>query len=264
MHLGNRSMTSGVARVPRFHDRAYPHAASVAPDIAMEVELFRMLPWLFGRHRAPRGRGANRNQCRRVTSSRLTGVALFIASIGVAALVVANKRGIDHLLAASGWFAIPIAIVVFGSLAAAPFTVLDGIGISYGVLFGPFVGALVNAAGLALGAVLGYFLARRTSKLLKIDAEIERLPAWVRRFRVGSSLFLIVLRVVPGVGNTAATQIAASLRVPLWRQVYTMCLVTVPLFTAYAFAGHGVSTYVQQHIVVPAEHFVERHRRERR
>lgn len=195
-----------------------------------------------------------------MTASRVAGVALFAVSVALAALVVAEKRGIDHLLAVSGWFAIPIAVVIFGLLAAAPFTVLDGIGISFGVIFGPLIGALVNAAGLALGAVLGYFLAQRTSKLLAITGEIDHLPAWVRRYRVGSPLFLILLRVVPGVGNTAATQIAASLRVPLWRQVYTMCIVTVPLFTLYAVAGHGVSTYVQDHILVPAEHYAARHR----
>ena len=194
-----------------------------------------------------------------MTKSRLIGIALFAMSIALAALVIANRRGVDHVLAASGWFAIPVAIIVFGLLAAAPFTVLDGLGISYGVLFGPVAGALVCADGLALGAILGYILARRTSKLLSIDAEIDHLPAWVRRFQVGSPLFLIVLRVIPGVGNTAATQIAASLRVPLLRQVYTMCIVTVPLFTVYAFAGHGVSTYVQQHIIVPAEHYAQRH-----
>ena len=58
-----------------------------------------------------------------------------------------------------------------------------------GVIFGPVQGSLVNAAGIVCAAIAGYYVALRTSSLLELDKTIERLPAWVRHFRIGSFAF---------------------------------------------------------------------------
>lgn len=193
------------------------------------------------------------------TASNIAGILIFVASFALAAYVVANKNGVDQLLEGVGPFRIPLAILIFAVVASAPFSVTDALAVSNGVLFGPWIGSLVNAAGIVLAAVAGYYIARRTSKLLEIDRQIERLPRWVRRFQVGSPMFLIVVRLLPGMGGTIATQTAASLRVPLWRQVYTMSLAAIPLCTILAFGGHAVSDYVERDVVVPAQHYVDRH-----
>lgn len=190
---------------------------------------------------------------------RLLGVAIFAASFALAAYVVANKSGVEHLLAAVGPFRIPLAVLIFAIVASAPFSVTDALAVSNGVLFGPWLGAAVNAAGLVLAAILGYAIAERTSKLLNIERQIARLPAWVRRFEIGSPAFLIAVRLIPGMGGTIATQTAAALRVPLWRQIYTMCAVTVPVCTLLAFGGHAVSTYVETHVIQPAERYAAKH-----
>lgn len=183
--------------------------------------------------------------------SRLLGVALLTLSFAIAAAVIANKHAIASLLAGAGLGAYPIAIGVFALVAAAPFSVTDALAVSNGVLFGPIVGSLVNAAGLVLGALLGYFIALHTSRLLDLDSQIRRLPAWVHRFRVGSPVFLILVRIIPGIGGTLATQLAAALRVPLLRHVVTFCIVTIPFCTLLAFGGNAISTYVHQHILSP-------------
>jgi uncharacterized membrane protein YdjX (TVP38/TMEM64 family) len=190
---------------------------------------------------------------------KLLGFAIFAASFGVAAFVVADKHAIDGFLASAGWATIPLSIVLFALVASAPFSVTDALAVSNGVLFGPWVGSLVNACGLVCAAILGYIIARRTSKLWHLEDELAKLPDWTKRFEVGSPLFLIIVRAIPGVGGTIATQTAAALRVPLFRQIYTMCAVTVPVCTLLAFGGHAISTYVHQHIVLPAEGYAQRH-----
>jgi uncharacterized membrane protein YdjX (TVP38/TMEM64 family) len=191
--------------------------------------------------------------------ARVLGIALLVFSFALAAAVIANKHAIDSLLAGAGLGAYPIAIGVFALVAAAPFSVTDALAVSNGVLFGPIVGSLVNAVGLVLGALLSYYVARRTSSLLDIECQMGHLPAWVNRFRVGSPVFLILVRIIPGVGGTLATQIAAALQIPLMRHVVTFCIVTIPFCTLLAFGGNAISTYVERHIVAPAEGYATRH-----
>jgi uncharacterized membrane protein YdjX (TVP38/TMEM64 family) len=192
-------------------------------------------------------------------AQRLAGVAIFAASCALAAFVVANKHGVDHMLTAVGPFRIPLAVLIFAIVASAPFSVTDALAISNGVLFGPWKGSLVNALGLALAAVIGYAVARRTSKLLDIESQVQRLPAWIKRLQIGSPAFLMAVRCIPGMGGTIATQTAAAMRVGLWRQIYTMCAVTIPVCTILAFSGHFVSKYVEVHIVRPAERYASNH-----
>ena len=190
---------------------------------------------------------------------KLLGFVIFAASFAVAAFVVADKHAIDRVLQSAGFATIPLSVVLFALVASAPFSVTDALAVSNGVLFGPWIGAAVNAAGLVLAAILGYVIARRTSALWNLEKELEKLPAWTKRFEVGSPLFLIIVRAIPGIGGTIATQTAAALRVPMLRQIYTMCAVTVPICTALAFGGHAISQYVTQHIVAPAEGYAHRH-----
>jgi uncharacterized membrane protein YdjX (TVP38/TMEM64 family) len=144
-------------------------------------------------------------------------------------------------------------------VAAAPFSVTDALAVSNGVLFGPWLGSAVNTAGLVLAAILGYLLALRTSELLNIEEQVTKLPGWARRFEIGSPMFLIAVRIIPGMGGTIATQTAAAMRVPMWRQIYTMLIVTVPVCTALAFGGNALSSYLDRHFVQPAERYVKRH-----
>jgi uncharacterized membrane protein YdjX (TVP38/TMEM64 family) len=190
---------------------------------------------------------------------RLEAALIFAASFALAAFVVAKKPEVEHLLHVLGIAKFPLAIVIFAVVASAPFSVTDALAIMNGVLFGPLVGSLVNAAGLVLAAVIGYVVALRTSKLLDIEGTVQKLPAWVRHFKIGSPMFLIVVRIIPGLGGTIATQTAAALRVPIWRQIYTMCAIAVPICTALAVGGDALSNFIDDHIMEPAHAYAEKH-----
>jgi uncharacterized membrane protein YdjX (TVP38/TMEM64 family) len=190
---------------------------------------------------------------------RFEAVAILFASFALAAFVVARRPQVEHALVALGWFAAPLAVLVFAIVASAPFSVTDALAIMNGVLFGPWLGSLINAVGLVCAAILGYVVALRTSDAFDVKGSVERLPAWARRFQIGSPMFLIVVRIIPGLGGTIATQTAAALRVPIFRQIYTMCIVAVPICTVLAIFGDAASEYIDARFVAPTRAFAERH-----
>ncbi len=145
----------------------------------------------------------------------------------------------------------PLAIGLFTLVASAPFSVTDALAVMNGVIFGPLWGSVVNAVGLVFAALVGYALARRTSHLLDLHNNIDRLPRWVKRFRVGSPAFLLTLRIIPGLGGTLATQIAAAYKIPIFVHVWTMCAIAIPICTLLAIFGDRASAsahaYYQAH-----------------
>jgi uncharacterized membrane protein YdjX (TVP38/TMEM64 family) len=177
---------------------------------------------------------------------------VFLTSFALAACVIKFKVHVEAFLSTIGpWVAYPLAIVIFTVVASAPFSVTDALAIMNGVIFGPLWGSLVNAFGLVFAALAGYGIARRTSHLLDLDQNIQKLPAWVRRFKVGSPAFLITLRIIPGLGGTMATQIAAAFRVPVFVHVWTMCAIAIPICTILAIFGdrasYAVHAYYMEH-----------------
>jgi len=198
---------------------------------------------------------------------RLEAALIFTVSFALAAFVVAKKPEVEHLLGVLGISRYPLAVLVFAVVASAPFSVTDALAIMNGVIFGPWVGSLVNAVGIVVAAVIGYVVALRTSRLLDIEGTVARLPSWVRHFKIGSPAFLIVVRIIPGLGGTIATQTAAALRVPIWRQIYTMSAIAIPICTALAVGGDVLSNYIDarwEQASAYAErhhvHFPHRHR----
>ena len=190
---------------------------------------------------------------------RVEAVGILFASFALAAVVVSHRSWVEQVLHQLGPFAMPLAIVVFAVVASAPFSVTDALAIMNGVLFGPVWGSVVNAVGLVLAAIIGYVVALRTSAAFDVKKNVERLPRWARHFQIGSPMFLIAVRVIPGLGGTIATQTAAALRVPIFRQIYTMCAVAIPICTVLAVFGHAASDYIDAHVVEPTQAFAEKH-----
>ena len=176
---------------------------------------------------------------------RIEAALVFLTSFALAAFVIRYKTHVEAMLSTIGPFvAYPLAIVIFTLVASAPFSVTDALAIMNGAIFGPLWGSVVNAIGLALAAMLGYTIARRTSHLLDLHNNIEHLPPWVKRFRVGSPAFLLTLRIIPGLGGTLATQIAAAYKIPMFVHVWTMCAIAIPICTLLAIFGDRVSASV--------------------
>ena len=172
---------------------------------------------------------------------------MLAASFTVAALVIRFQPAVEAEIRSLGALAYPLAIAVFALVASAPFSVTDALAIMNGALFGPLWGSVVNAIGLVIAALLGYWINRHASQMLDLDAYLERLPGWVKRFPVGSPAFLLSVRVIPGFGGTVATASAAAFRIPVWVHVWTMCAIAVPICTALAIFGDRVTVLVHSY-----------------
>jgi uncharacterized membrane protein YdjX (TVP38/TMEM64 family) len=191
----------------------------------------------------------------------LEAIAIFAGSFFLAAIVVYNRAAVQDYLWSVGWPAYPIAILLMTIVASAPFSVTDALAVMNGIIFGPLVGSIINAVGIVFAAILAYFLALRTSKLLDIAERVERLPGWIKRWPVASPMFLVLVRILPGIGGTVATQTAAAYRIPVWTQVWTMSVVAIPICTLLAVFGDSVADYVHAHVTTPVKTYVIEHSR---
>ena len=181
---------------------------------------------------------------RRSPLRKLGGLGLLVLSFALAALVIRFQPHIEHLIRSIGGWAYPMAVIVFAVVASAPFSVTDALAVMNGAIFGPLWGSIINAVGLVFAAMLGYWVNRHATHLLDLDAYLKRLPAWMHRFKVGSPMFLICVRIIPGFGGTVATATAAVMRVPIFRQIYTMCAIAIPICTLLAIGGNRVTIWV--------------------
>jgi uncharacterized membrane protein YdjX (TVP38/TMEM64 family) len=179
-------------------------------------------------------------------------------SFALAAFVVYHRGDVQDLLWDLGWIAYPCALVLMTLVASAPFSVTDALAIMNGVIFGPLAGSLINAGGLIIAAVVSYMIALRTNKLLDVEQRLERLPLWIKRWPIASPMFLVLVRLLPGVGGTLATQTAAAYRVSLWTQIWTKCVVAVPIATVLAVFGDSAADYVHR-ITQPVRTYVIQH-----
>jgi uncharacterized membrane protein YdjX (TVP38/TMEM64 family) len=173
-------------------------------------------------------------------------LGLLLASFALAALVIRYQPYVEHhiLRPIGPKVAIPLATVLFALVASAPFSVTDALAIMNGVVFGRFWGSVIDVVGIVGAGVIGYWVNRHATHLLDLHKALDKLPAWVKRFRVGSPVFLIVVRVIPGFGGTVATATAAAMRVPLWIHVLTMSAVAIPVCVLLTIFGDQVTTIV--------------------
>lgn len=192
---------------------------------------------------------------------------MLVFSFGLAFLVIHYQPAIQLYISSIRGVAYPIAIAIFALVASAPFSVTDAIAIMNGSLFGPLWGSVVNALGLVLAAILGYYINKHASHLLDLEKTLERLPSWAKRFKVGSPAFLLSVRIIPGLGGTLATSVAATFKVPLFVHVWTMCAIAIPICTLLAIFGDRVTVFIHEseHKVITRGHeFYERHKFHRR
>jgi len=190
---------------------------------------------------------------------RLLAVAIMVASFAVAYLVIRFQPLVDHYIRHVGALAYPLAIVVFVAVASAPFSMTDALAVMNGSIFGPVWGSILNAVGLVIASMIGYWINRRASHLLDLEAALERLPHWVKRFPIGSPAFLLSVRIIPGFGGTIATATAATFRVPLWVHMWTFCAIAIPICTVLAIFGDRATVFVHEY-QGRAHDYIEHHR----
>ncbi len=172
---------------------------------------------------------------------KVAALALLLASFALAYWVIRDQPHVAHEIRTIGPLAYPLAVAVFVVVASAPFSMTDALAVMNGAIFGPVKGTLVDVFGLVGAALLGYWINAHASNVFRVQEYLHRLPAWVKRFPVGSPAFLLAVRVIPGLGGTVATATAAAFRVPVWVHVWTMCAIAVPICALLTIFGDRVT-----------------------
>ena len=88
-------------------------------------------------------------------------------------------------------------------------------------------------------ALIQYRLARRVGEQADLEAKLDRLPAWLRRFPVGHPAFLIMGRWVP-LGGPLTNVAAGAFAVPLRRFAWCAALGYAPEAALNAAIGAGL------------------------
>lgn len=178
---------------------------------------------------------------RRVLRSR--GLQSALGAVLVGALVIAwvhAEGGPEGIRARYGVAApalwIPMQTIVHVTPLGdfVPWAVLNG------SMFGLWLGALTTWLSWLGSASVQYAIGRRTAQDLGWEAQVARLPAWLRQFPLGHPLFLIVGRAFPlmaGPINVAA----GAARVSPWR--FAWCTAVGVLPPALFLAGVGVGIF---------------------
>lgn len=198
----------------------------------------------------------------------MAGLGLLLLSFALAALAIRFQPLVEHYIRTIGpQIAVPLATVVFAIVASAPFSVTDALAIMNGAIFGPFWGSIINAVGIVAAGAIGYWINRHASRLMDLESALDRLPHWVKRFKIGSPMFLIAVRIIPGFGGTVATASAAALRVPIWIHILCMSVVAIPVCTVLAIFGdraveviHGYESRAHMYILRHRPHWRLHHR----
>ncbi len=132
-----------------------------------------------------------------------------------------------------------VAIAVYAVLGASlvpsePLTVLIG------ALFGPLIATFIATFGNMLAALVEYYIGRRVGFATDFEKNRQNLPFGLNRFPVESPVFLILGRMVPGVGPKLVSFLGGVYQVPLFRYLWTAAIPTAIGAAIFAFGGFGI------------------------
>ncbi len=156
------------------------------------------------------------------------GVERWVSSIG----------GPEVLTERNGPLAPLVMVGVQAALGAAPFP-SELVALASAAAYGWVAGSLITWAGWTIASMIQYVLARRSAEDAALEARVERLPAWLRRFPIDHAVFLISVRWLP-MGFHLANLAAGVRRVHPLRQLWIAALGSIPGAILWAGVGAGV------------------------
>lgn len=187
----------------------------------------------------------------RPVRSRLGRAARFLCRPGplfVVAFLVASSllwqwvRGIggpEALIERYGLVAPLVMVAIQAALSAAPVP-SELFALASAATYGWAAGSVMTWAGWTIGSMIQYGLARRGAADVSLDAQVARVPKWLRRFPLEHPAFLVCVRWAP-MGFHLANVAAGVRRVPATRQLWIAALGSIPGAILWAGIGAGVS-----------------------
>ncbi len=154
-------------------------------------------------------------------------------------LVSREMNAIRTFIAASGWWGLLVAVLLYGLLGLSPIP-SEPLTVLLGTIFGPLNATLAAGFGNLLAALVEYYLGTHLGAVADFQARKQHLPLGLGRLPVDSPLFLLGARMMPGYGPKLVSLIGGVYRVPIWRYLWTAAIPTFIGAAIFAYGGTGL------------------------
>lgn len=182
------------------------------------------------------------------TPALLRSPALYL-TLGLFLVAIAATRWIDAIGGfgeVRGHFglAAPVASVCLHALLNVSPLPGDVVAVANGALYGfaPAVG--LNWLGWFIAAFVQFSIGRRAAKDFELQEQMQKLPAFLRRFPVEHPAYLLLARLLPWAGGHVTTWIPGAAGVRLSRFAWCTAVAIVPASIGFALVGVGATRWL--------------------
>lgn len=185
------------------------------------------------------GRGLGHNALGRAAASRGLRLLAVVLAGGWLVLEALEAAGGPAAIRSrhglwAGAFLVPVQTV----LALVPIP-SELVAVPTASIYGFWLGAGLIWLGWVAATPIRYAIGRRVTRDLEIEAGLERLPGWLRRFPVGHAAFLVFGRWLP-YGPHLVDYAAAAAGVPFARVLWSAAVSTAAPATFFSAVANGL------------------------
>lgn len=164
-------------------------------------------------------------------------------------------NGFDRWIQANGatWFSVAVILANYTLKAVIPWFPLSCICVAAGVLFKWYWATLINLAGLSILFTLKFFWGKRYGggNAEKILSKYDRAHELVDKSKLGSTVILFLLRLVPGTPVNSVSQLYGTTDISFWKYLFvSLAGFSYKLFS-YTTIGRNVFDPASAKFIVP-------------
>jgi uncharacterized membrane protein YdjX (TVP38/TMEM64 family) len=180
------------------------------------------------------------NTLRRALLSRFVWILVGLFALTVAVEIWLEAEGGASVVVQRWGVWAPLAAFLLKTLTTMTPIGAVVLAVFTGVLFPLWMAILINLLSGVIGGIGMYYVWRRGHHEFDLQARMESLPRWMRRYAADNLLFLILLRFLPWAGGGLADMLAGAHRIPLRTQIWSLILGYLPGAVIYALMGAGL------------------------
>ena len=161
----------------------------------------------------------------------------------------------DRWIQANGatWFSVAVIIANYTLKAVIPWFPLSCICVAAGVLFNWYYATAINIVGLSILFTIKFFWGKKYGggNAEKILSKYDRAHKFVDSSKLGSSVILFVLRLIPGMPINSVSQLYGTTDIGFWKYlIVSLCGFSYKLFS-YTTIGRNVFDPASARFIVP-------------
>ena len=161
----------------------------------------------------------------------------------------------DNWIQANGatWFSVAVILANYTLKAVIPWFPLSCICVAAGVLFKWYYATAINIAGLSILFTIKFFWGKRYGggNAEKILSKYDRAHTFVDSSKLGSTLILFLLRLVPGMPVNSVSQLYGTTEIGFWKYLIVSLLGFSYKLFSFTTIGRNVFDPASASFIVP-------------